>query len=337
MAEMNDIVKLAVDAHHGRVEKYTVGQSMDVLREALIQVNNGKTVVDYRAIRDGKCAGLFTLVEEILSRTVVEDLQESDFFNSFVEFRDVAEGDRNVFVVEDDNLFTVAEVASGTQGLRRQRISGRGEVTIHTSTRGVRIYEEMNRVLAGRVDFNDMINRVSESFSKQLLDEIFALWSGATAEDMGGEVYFPVAGAYDEDALLDVIAHTEAAASGKTATIIGTKKALRNLAPSIQGIDSKHDLYTMGYYGSFYGTPVMALPQRHKLNSTDFVMPDNVLTIVAGDDRPIKVVREGDPLVVYGNAIDNADLTQEFLYTESYGMGIVLAGGNAGIGRYSLA
>jgi hypothetical protein len=293
--------------------------------------------VDYRAIRDGKCAGLFTLVEEILSRTVIEDLQDSDFFNSFVEFRDVAEGDRNVFVIEDDDLFTVSEVASGTQGLRRQRIGGRGEVTIRTATRGVRIYEEMNRVLAGRVDFNDMINRVSESFSKQLLDEIFALWSGATAEDMGGEVYFPVAGVYDEDALLDVIAHTEAAASGKTATIIGTKKALRNLAPAIQGIDSKHDLYTMGYYGSFYGTPVMAIPQRHKLNSTEFVMPDNVLTIVAGDDRPIKVVREGDPLVVYGNAIDNADLTQEFLYTESYGMGIVLAGGNAGIGRYSLA
>jgi hypothetical protein len=336
MAEMNDIVKLAVDAHHGRVEKYTVGQSMDVLREALIQANNGSTKVDYRAIRDGKCAGLFTLVEEILSRTVIEDLQDSDFFNSFVEFRDVAEGDRNVFVIEDDDLFTVSEVASGTQGLRRQRIGGRGEVTIRTATRGVRIYEEMNRVLAGRVDFNDMINRVSESFSKQLLDEIFALWSGATAEDMGGEVYFPVAGVYDEDALLDVIAHTEAAASGKTATIIGTKKALRNLAPAIQGIDSKHDLYTMGYYGSFYGTPVMAIPQRHKLNSTEFVMPDNVLTIVAGDDRPIKVVREGDPLVVYGNAIDNADLTQEFLYTESYGMGIVLAGGNAGIGRYEM-
>jgi hypothetical protein len=275
-------------------------------------------------------------VEEILSRTVIEDLQDSDFFNSFVEFRDVAEGDRNVFVIEDDDLFTVSEVASGTQGLRRQRIGGRGEVTIRTATRGVRIYEEMNRVLAGRVDFNDMINRVSESFSKQLLDEIFALWSGATAEDMGGEVYFPVAGVYDEDALLDVIAHTEAAASGKTATIIGTKKALRNLAPAIQGIDSKHDLYTMGYYGSFYGTPVMAIPQRHKLNSTEFVMPDNVLTIVAGDDRPIKVVREGDPLVVYGNAIDNADLTQEFLYTESYGMGIVLAGGNAGIGRYEM-
>ena len=32
MAEMNDIVKLAVDAYRGRVEKYSENQSMDVLR-----------------------------------------------------------------------------------------------------------------------------------------------------------------------------------------------------------------------------------------------------------------------------------------------------------------
>ena len=30
-------------------------------------------------------------------------------------------------------------------------------------------------------------------------------------------------------------------------------------------------------------------------------------------------------------------LTQEYLYGEKYGMGIVLAGGNAGIGRYEIA
>ena len=55
-------------------------------------------------------------------------------------------------------------------------------------------------------------------------------------------------------------------------------------------------------------------PQRHKINSTDFVFPDDILTIVAGDDRPIKVVYEGDPLVIMGNPTDNGDLTQELAY-----------------------
>lgn len=75
MSEMYDIVKLAVDAYHGTVEKYTVGQSMDTLRQALVDANGGSTKLNYKAIRDGKCNGLFSLIEEILSRTVVEGLQ----------------------------------------------------------------------------------------------------------------------------------------------------------------------------------------------------------------------------------------------------------------------
>lgn len=75
MSEINDVIKLAVDAYHGRVEQYSAGQSQDVLRQALIDANGGSTVLDYRKIRDGECKGLFTLIEQILSRTVVEGLQ----------------------------------------------------------------------------------------------------------------------------------------------------------------------------------------------------------------------------------------------------------------------
>ena len=164
----------------------------------------------------------------------------------------------------------------------------------------VRIYEELNRVLAGRVDFNDFINKVSESFRQKLLNDIYTLWSGATADQFGGTTYFPVAGAYDEDELLDLISHVEAAANGQQATIIGTKKALRKLKASIQNDGAKDDLYNMGYYGKFYGTPVVAAPQRHKVGSTEFVFDDDVITIIAGDDKPIKVVYEGSPIVPHG-------------------------------------
>ena len=334
--DMNNIVKVAVDAYRGNVQQYSVGQSMELLQKALVEANGGDTKLNYKNIRDGKCNGLFTLIEEILSRTVVEGLQGDEFFMSLVDFRNVAEGDQNLFLVEDSNLFIVSRAADGTQGIRRQRIGGVSEKSIPTEMRYVKIYDELNRVLAGRIDFNSMIAKVAESFRKQLLDDIYALWSTATASDFGGVTYFPVAGSYDEDDLLDLIAHVEAAAGGKTATIIGTKKAVRNLAPSVQGADSKSDLYNMGYYGKFYGSPVVVTPQRHKTGSTQFVMEDDVLTIVAGDDKPIKVVYEGDPIVIMGDPLTNGDLTQEYLYGEKYGLGIVLAGGNAGVGRYEL-
>ena len=93
----------------------------------------------------------------------------------------------------------------------------------------------------------------------------------------------------------------------------------------------------MGYVGKFFGTPVVATPQRHKVGSTEFVMSDKVLTIVAGDDKPLKVVYEGDPIVMMGDPMNNADFTQEYLYGVKYGTGIVLAGSNTGIGRYEMS
>lgn len=336
MNERNEIVKLAVDAYHGSVNTYSVKESMETLRNALIAANNGKTTLNYKDIRDGKCVGLFAIVEEILDRTVLEGLQGDEFFNALVDFRNMAEGDQNEFVVKDHTLFVVDEVADGTQAIRRQRIAGAEKSAIPTSMKMVRIYEELNRVLSGRIDFNEMIARVAESFKQRMLNDIYTLWSNATATDLGGAAYFPVAGAYDEDALLEVISHVEAAAGGKKATIVGTKKAVRHLAASIMSDGAKEDLYELGYYGKFYGTPVVVTPQRHKVGTTNFVMDDTVLTIIAGDDKPVKFVYEGDPIVLMGDPMTNADFTQEYLYGAKYGMGLVLAGGNAGIGRYKM-
>lgn len=338
MSEMKEIVKLAVDLYHGRVEKYSAKQGNDLLRQALIEANNGSTKLDFRAIRDGKCTGLFTLIEEILTRTVVEGLQGDEFFNTMVEFRNVAEGDKNLFLTEDSVMFIVDDTADGNQAVRRQRLSGVSEKSIPTSMKTVRIYEELNRVLAGRVDFNDLINKVAESFRQKILNDIYTLWESASATEFGN-LYFPAAGSYTADNLLDMVAHVEAAAGGKPATIIGTKKALRKIAPDVnaQSESAKDDLYKTGYYGTFYGTPVVAVPNRHRVGSTDFVMDDNTITVIAGDEKPIKFVYEGDPLVIMGDPLKNTDLTQEYFYGEKYGLGIILAGGNSGIGRYKMA
>lgn len=246
MADFKEIVRLAVDTYHGRQQKYSKQDSLDVLRKALIDANGGSTALNYKALRDGGPNGLFALIEEILSRTVAEGLQGDEFFNQMVEYRNVAEGDKNEFVVEDHDLFIVSDSAKGVHGIRRQRIGGATKVSIPTVFKTVRFYEELNRVLAGLVDLNTFIQRVAESFRQKLLNDMYAAWNNATADDFGGNTYFPVAGSYDEDTLIEQIAHIEAAAGGKTATLLGTRKAIRNLAPAIQGSESKSDLYNLG-------------------------------------------------------------------------------------------
>lgn len=339
MENMNEIVKLGVDSYKGKVEKYSDAQAQAALRNALIEANNGSTKLDARAMRDGKCSGVFSIVEEILAQTVMDELTSSDYFNALVEYRNVPAGDQAVFRVQDANLFTVSEVADGTQAIRRQRLVGDTVVPITPTMHAVRIYEEMDRVLSGRVDFNHMIDVVTKSFTRKTLDDIYALWANATQADLGGSVYFPAAGAYDLDTLLTVIEHVEAAAGGAPATIIGTKTALRPLITDIVGLDQKNVVDSNGYMGKFYGSNVVAVPQRHKIGSTDFVFDDYTITIIAGagaDAKPIKFVYEGNPIMFAREPKENMDLTYEFFYGSKFGLGLVTAG-NTGIGKYQIS
>ena len=269
---------------------------------------------------------------------VVEDLTGDEYFNTLVDFRNIAAGDKNEFVIEDSSLFSVDEIADGTQALRRQRLSGVSTFSVNTKRHGVKIYEELNRMLAGQVDFNKMIAKVAESYRRALLNEIYDLWTGATATDFGDNAVSPVyivSGTYDVDDLLDIVEHVEAASGGKQAKLIGTKAALRKIAPDVQGADSRSDLYNMGYYGNFYGSPVVCIPQRHKIGTTTFVHDDETINVIASDEKPIKCVYEGQPLIIPGELYKNYDLTQEYLYSDKHGMELVLPNGNTGFGRYS--
>lgn len=332
MATNNELVKLIIDTYKGSPEKYSVGQANDTIRQAMVDLNGGSTVLNYKNIRDGKCNGLFTLIEEVLDNTVVEGLMDDDFFMNMVDFRNVALGDKNEFLIEDADYYYVSKLSDGSQALRRQRLAGYTKKEVETAYHGIKIYEELSRILAGRVDFNHMIDWVSKSFRRNMLDEIYSLWSGITYADLGGAAYFPTVGPYNEATLLATIEHVEAA-SGKPAVLVGTKAALRKLVPTTASDLSNNDLYNLGYFGMFNGTPCVAVPQRHKIGSTSFEFSDKEITIIASDLKPLKFVYEGDSTIIMGDPQLNADLTQTYVYLSKYGMGIVMAA-NTGIGKY---
>ena len=327
-----DLVRLAIDSYKGHVAgNYSVDDSMEVLRQALVEANGGSTKLDYRAIRDGKCNGLFAIVEEIINKTVIEGLPESCPLFDYVDYRNLAEGDTNIFEIRDNGLFVVSDIADGTQGLRRQRLTGGEEITVKTQLKGIKIYEELRRVLAGRVDFNELIDKVAESFQKKINNDIYA----AVKAGFDGLISpYKESGSFDESKLTEIIDHVEAA-TGKKAFILGSKQAVRKIT-GVKGADSasaKEDLFAMGYFGHFYTTPIIVMENAHKVGSTDFVL-SNDLYIVASDDKFVKFVTEGDTLIIPGDALGNADLSQEYFMAERYGISVVFA---EAFGEYALS
>ena len=52
---MQELTQLILDSYHGtgEAQKYSKAQNVRTIREALIDLNNGKPSIDYSAIRDG--------------------------------------------------------------------------------------------------------------------------------------------------------------------------------------------------------------------------------------------------------------------------------------------
>ena len=331
----DDIINLAVDAYNGvPVKDYSVKDSMAVLRKALVEANNGSTKLNIKAIRDGECKGLFSIVETILQKTVVEGFLGDEFFTNLVEFKSTALGDENDFYIEDNSLFFVSEVARGTQGIRRQRFLDGEHIRIKTSPKAVKIYDELDRVLSGKVDMNYFIDKVAESFKQAILADCFNAFAAAVGT--ASSYAPPSTGSYDADDLRELVDRVEAA-TGKTAKIYGTKSALAkiNVDPTTNMSEAaKSDLYNMGYYGKFYGTDTVYIRQAYRPGTNQFIFDNDKVYIIAGDEKPIKVVNEGEPFSYLGNPLDNADLSQDYTYIDRYGVGVAQTGK---IGVYDFA
>ena len=321
----NKILTVAVDAVRGRaMGNYTATETSDSLRNAFIEMNGGSTKISPKTFYKG--TPLYALVQELIPVIIEEGIkaERNPLFN-LVEYRNIAEGDLAEFDIEGDANFVVASVANGIQGVRRQRIVGGDTVKVPTEMKIVRVYENLGRLLAGRIDFNKFVDGVAKAFNEYIVSAAYAALAGITANTYNLNSTYVKSGSMDAEALLELVNHVEAA-TGKKAAIIGTKTAVRKLGSEVTySAEQNSDLYNKGYIGKFAGTDVIALEQAHIPGTSDFALADDALFVIAADDKPVKVVNEGEGLLIDRDPSANADLTQEYVYGQGIGVGVICA------------
>ena len=318
---MENLLQVMISAIKGNTGEYTKGQASEAIRAALIEMNGGSKKINMKNFYRG--SELYNLVQELIPVLIEEGFKDEDAMFQLVDYRNIAEGDEQEFEIEGNSLFVVADAAKGIKGVRRQRINDMQSVPVKTSMKVVRVYEELNRLLAGKVTFDKFVDNVAKAFKQKVMLDAYAALSSITSSTIGLDSNYVVGGsAFADSALLDVIAHVEAA-TGKPARIFGTKAALRNLAGTVVSEKEKEDIYNMGYYGKYYGTECIAMRQTHTPGTSSFALNDKKLYIIAGDDRPIKVVNEGEGLLHEGDPFDNNDLTKEYVYGQGFGTAVV--------------
>lgn len=329
----NDIIKLALDTYHNNVAngKFDAATGSDKLREALIAANGGSTEIDYKSVRRNQVE-IFEILEELIPYITKEGLEGDEFFMNLVEERNLALGDKNEFWVDTQGDFIVSKVADGIATFNRQRLGAATKVTIDTCWYGITIYEELSLFLAKRRDWNAFVNKVAKAFKDTFLNAIYTTFAGISASTVGLNGTYVQSGTYNEATLLELVEHVEAA-TGKTAMIVGTKSALRKCNTAVISPEAKSDYYNIGYYGKLAGVPMISVKNKHAIGTDTFIFPDNVVFVLASDDKPIKYVHEGTGIIRESNGDNHADESLGYTYKEKVGVGLII---NGKLGKYTM-
>jgi hypothetical protein len=317
-----NIVKLASDMYFGRVDTKFAAADMqknsEVLRQELIDVNGGKTTVSYKDLRDNKA--IFQIIELILEATVLSGFKDNPFFEQFVDFRNVKLGDINSFYIPDNSLFTVADTAEGIFGVKRQRVNKGQNVSIPTQLKTIQVYEEANRLLSGRIDIVEFLDKMEKSFMNRRGQDIYNTFVNGIGTLNAA---FIANGAFVENTLLNICENVEAA-TGNTPIIVGTRTALRSVTTAVLSEKMRESHNELGYYGSFNGINMMRIPQIHAQGTYNFLISNRDLFIVTSQTKPVKFVTEGDAILESKSMFDNADLTVDIFAGERNGCALVM-------------
>lgn len=334
------IINLALDLNAGyetfSEDDKTVGraEAIDSLRQQLKEANGGSTAFNYRTFRRNKTE-LFEIIEQLVDVIVDDAYSKNNFFNECVEWINIKKGDKNEFVIPADSDFIVCDIADGINTPRRQRLSG-GRTSLSTRMHTIRMYDEFSRFMAGRIDWNALCDKVAAAFLKDTWTDIYTALEGIDDKTRGmasADTEYIRTGAFDEDELLDLCAHIEAA-TGAAPVIVGTAAALKNCKVQDMPDQAKQEMYNGGYYGKFYGYNLVKVPQIHKANSDKFAFSDKILHVIAGGQKFIKFVDEGETYILENDNTVNADRTMEYLMERTYGVGLIIV--NHCYGKYNL-
>ena len=98
----------------------------DVIREYLfseLSLNEKSSDKEIRrALSSEAGKQFFAIIEEIIDEIIITGWQDNEFFNDFVEVRNMSDGDANEFWTDKDIILNVAKVAGDHHDLWYKRV-----------------------------------------------------------------------------------------------------------------------------------------------------------------------------------------------------------------------
>ena len=276
----------------------------------------------------------FDIIEEVIDVVISNGFKDNEFFNQFVDYRNIALGDAYEFTMEKEVILAISKVGVSHHDRLLQRL-GKGEVlTIPYQRYGAAVGADINMYMIGREDWAKLTQAIAKAFTVQIQQEIYAqLLTAATsipAAIRSGFVGTGVLGSATKDSF-DAIVENVKTANESQVVILGTHSALRKLNAlsdvNWRAASLKEDVSHSGRMGDYEGTVLMEIPQRFTSMTDLTPLVDNTkLWILPADqtDKFIKMVDVGeteiDQITEKGEEHGRWDDIMKYEVQRSYGI-----------------
>ena len=330
--------QLLIDTANG-TQTVSKAEANDKIREIFSEIcgidKDSKRAEIRKAIRRHKI-DLFEVIEEVIPNLLQTGWQTNPFFAQFVDYRNLNEGDTNVFYTEDNTILNVSRVAQGNWDLKRQRL-GRGQrYAVPVEAYAVAIYAEFERLMSGVEDWAKLVAKVAEAFQMKINNALYTATIGAyqslpSSSQFVKTIDFSSAATARDT--LNILIEDVQTATGLPVAILGVRSALAKLRKidDVNWISNgmKQELYETGELGYWEGTPLIKIPQVFLPGTTTRAIDINGTNLmvmpISADNKFIKFVNEGDAMIrEINDGIDNQDMTSEYMYVQKFGIATVI-------------
>ena len=308
---LTDIQKLFRDAYTGISTNYSKNDLQDAVRNAVKDACGGDW--NYYNFMDNRYK-VFALIAQNLPISMNASLVGK--FGQFASFKDTALGDLNYFDVEDDTIYPVYTSARGNGDIERQKIINKN-FSVPTQMKTIKMYDELEMFMTGKADLAKMTDKATqaiENYVGQLISDTIYGSYGSVGTN------FKTLGTFSATTLDDIIENVKAATGAERLQIWGTTSALGNVADGAGYSDKARDGFnSVGYFDTFRGTDLFALPQAYKPGTQTFAVDRSYIIILPANEPIVKVVFEGEALVNMADGMNRNDMQPEILYGRRVG------------------
>ena len=318
----NDLARGDFSIHVDK-EKVTRADLEDYLRD---KINNDilKGATLYQAYRRNNIT-LFEIIEEIVNLTISNDFMEIPFIENFVELKNRALGDKTAWYSEGKSYLSVVSFAGNHWDTNREALDAGEEFTLPKEWVYIHVYDELERFLLGIASLERLTDVIYRSFNKYIKERIYMQFQNIMTA-LPSEF---TANGNSEEAVGNLCDLVQAAGGYSSLTIAGTKAALRKLGAVIPdkyfANSQKEAKASTGSIGDWEGNKLMVIPQVLKQGTFELALDNDVIFILGGDNKPIKLEFIGDTRTqeVRDGRVNN-DMTMELQVQTCFGLAMLL-------------